>query len=69
MKKVGEEFRVSMRNHRRDANERIKKQLKDKQIAEDQSRAALDRIQKMTDEHIEKLDKALKAKEDELMVV
>jgi ribosome recycling factor len=69
VKKVGEEFRVSMRNHRRDANERIKKQLKDKQIAEDQSRAALDRIQKMTDEYIEKLDKALKAKEDELMVV
>ena len=69
VKKVGEEFRVSMRNHRRDANERIKKQLKDKQIAEDQSRVALDRIQKMTDEHIEKLDKVLKAKEDELMVV
>ncbi|MSQ47131.1 MAG: ribosome recycling factor [Deltaproteobacteria bacterium] len=69
VKKVGEEFRVSMRNHRRDANERIKKQLKDKQIAEDQSRAALDRIQKLTDEHIDKLDKALKAKEDELMVV
>ena len=69
VKKVGEEFRVSMRNHRRDANERIKKQLKDKQIAEDQSRVALDRIQKMTDEHIDKLDKALKVKEDELMAV
>ncbi len=69
VKKVGEEFRVSMRNHRRDANERIKKQLKDKLLAEDQSRTALDRIQKMTDEHIEKLDKALKTKEDELMVV
>jgi ribosome recycling factor len=69
VKKVGEEFRVSMRNHRRDANERIKKQLKDKQIAEDQSRATLDRIQKMTDEYIDKLDKALKAKEDELMAV
>lgn len=69
VKKVGEEFRVSVRNHRRDANERIKKQLKDKQIAEDQSRVAQDRIQKMTDEYIEKLDKVLKAKEDELMVV
>ncbi len=69
VKKVGEEFRVSMRNHRRDANERVKKQLKDKQIAEDDSRATLDRIQKMTDEHMDKLEKALKAKEDELMVV
>jgi ribosome recycling factor len=69
VKKVGEEFRVSVRNHRRDANERIKKQLKDKQIAEDQSRVAQDRIQKMTDEYIEKLDKVLKAKEAELMVV
>jgi ribosome recycling factor len=69
VKKVGEEFRVSVRNHRRDANERIKKQLKDKQLAEDQSRVAQDRIQKMTDEYIEKLDKVLKAKEAELMVV
>jgi ribosome recycling factor len=69
VKKVGEEFRVSMRNHRRDANERIKKQLKDKEIAEDQSRVAQDRVQKMTDEYIEKLDKVLKAKEAELMVV
>jgi ribosome recycling factor len=69
VKKVGEEFRVSLRNHRRDANERIKKQLKDKQIAEDQSRGTQDRIQKMTDEYIEKVDKMLKAKEDELMVV
>jgi ribosome recycling factor len=69
VKKVGEEFRVSVRNHRRDANERIKKQLKDKQMTEDESRSTQERIQKMTDEYIEKLDKILKAKEDELLAV
>ena len=69
VKKVGEEFRVSVRNHRRDANERIKKQLKDKQMTEDESRGTQERIQKMTDEYIEKLDKVLKAKEDELLAV
>ena len=69
VKKVGEEFRVSVRNHRRDANERIKKQLKDKQVTEDEARGTQERIQKMTDEYIEKLDKVLKAKEDELLTV
>jgi len=69
VKKVGEEFRVSVRNHRRDANERIKKQLKDKQMTEDEFRGMQERIQKMTDEYIEKLDKVLKTKEDELLAV
>jgi ribosome recycling factor len=69
IRKVTEEYRVSVRNHRRDANERIKKMQKDKQIAEDEARATLDRVQKFTDEYLEKLDKALKTKEDELMVV
>ena len=69
VRKVVEEHRVSTRNHRRDANERIKKMQKDKQIPEDEARATQDRVQKMTDEYIEKLDKMLKAKEDELMAV
>jgi ribosome recycling factor len=58
-----------MRNHRRDANERLKKMQKEKQIAEDEARATQDRVQKLTDEYIEKLDKLLKAKEDDLMAV
>lgn len=69
VKKVGEEYRVSARNHRRDANERIKKLQKDKQITEDDVRATQDRVQKLTDEYIDKIEKVLKTKEDELMVV
>ncbi len=69
VKKVGEEYRVSARNHRRDANERIKKLQKDKQITEDDVRATQDRVQKLTDEYIDKIEKVLKTKEDELMAV
>jgi ribosome recycling factor len=69
VRKVAEEYRVSLRNHRRDANDRLKKMQKDKQIPEDEARATQDRVQKMTDEYIDKLDKLLKAKEDELMAV
>jgi ribosome recycling factor len=69
VKKIGEEYRVSARNHRRDANERVKKLQKDKQITEDDVRATQDRVQKLTDEYIDKIEKVLKAKEDELMAV
>jgi ribosome recycling factor len=69
VRKVAEEYRVSMRNHRRDSNERLKKMQKDKQIPEDEARSTQDRVQKMTDEYIDKLDKLLKSKEDELMAV
>ncbi len=69
IRKVAEDYRVSLRNHRRDANEHLKKMQKDKQIAEDEARATQDRVQKVTDEYIEKLDKVLKSKEDDLMVV
>ena len=69
VKKVTEDYRVSVRNHRRDANERIKKLQKDKQITEDDVRATQERIQKLTDEHIDRIEKVLKAKEDELMAV
>ncbi|MBI3300704.1 MAG: ribosome recycling factor [Deltaproteobacteria bacterium] len=69
IRKVAEDYRVSMRNHRRDANERIKKMQKDKQMPEDEARATQERVQKVTGEYIEKLDKVLKVKEDELMAV
>jgi ribosome recycling factor len=69
IRKVAEDYRVSMRNHRRDANERIKKMQKDKQITEDEARTTQDRVQKLTDESLEKVEKLLKAKEDELMTV
>ena len=69
IRKVAEDYRVSIRNHRRDANERVKKMQKDKQMAEDEAHATQDRVQKVTAEYIEKLDKVLKTKEDELLAV
>src|SRR5580698_9918760 len=60
---VAEDHRVALRNIRRDANEHVKKLLKDKAISEDDERKALDEVQKMTDGYIGKLDAASKTKE------
>lgn len=62
-----EQGRVSVRNVRRDANDKIKALLKDKAIGEDEERRAQDEVQKMTDAHIKKVDVALSEKETELM--
>ena len=64
---VTEDHRVAMRNIRRDANEHLKKLLKDKAISEDDERRALDEVQKMTDAHIQKVDHASKGKEKEIL--
>ena len=64
---VVEEHRVAARNVRRDANEHLKKLLKDKLISEDEERRALDDVQKMTDGHIVKIDAVSKAKETEIL--
>ncbi|HEY7211444.1 MAG TPA: ribosome recycling factor [Bryobacteraceae bacterium] len=64
---IAEERRVSMRNIRRDANEDLKRLLKDKAISEDEQRQALDGIQKLTDAEIGKIDTAAKAKEKEIL--
>jgi ribosome recycling factor len=64
---VAEERRVGMRNIRRDANEQLKKLMKDKAISEDEERQALDSIQKLTDAQIAKIDQAAKAKEKEIL--
>jgi len=66
---VVEDHRVAARNIRRDANEHLKKLLKDKLISEDEERKSLDDIQKMTDAHIAKLDEAAKAKEKDILNV
>jgi ribosome recycling factor len=66
---VAEDHRVSLRNVRRDANEQMKKLLKDKAISEDDERRGLEEIQKMTDGYIQKLDVAAKAKEKEILDV
>jgi len=62
-----EQGRVSVRNVRRDANDKIKALLKDKEISEDDERRSQDEIQKMTDAHIKDVDAALADKEKELM--
>lgn len=67
--KKAEEFRVSIRNHRRVANDKLKQMQKDKQITEDDLRATEAKIQQLTTEYIEKLDKILAAKEAEIMEV
>jgi ribosome recycling factor len=64
---IAEDHRVAMRNVRRDANENVKKLLKDKIISEDEDRRAHEEIQKLTDASIQKLDQAAKAKEKEIM--
>nr|WP_246743173.1 ribosome recycling factor [Dickeya oryzae] len=62
-----EQGRVSVRNVRRDANDKLKAQLKDKTISEDEERRAQDDVQKLTDGFIKKIDAALAEKEKELM--
>ena len=64
---VAEERRVGLRNIRRDANDQLKKMLKDKLISEDDERQALESIQKLTDGQISKLDQIAKAKEKEIL--
>jgi len=64
---VAEDHRVALRNIRRDANEHLKKLLKDKAISEDDERRALDEVQKMTDGHMAKIDTASKGKEKEIL--
>ncbi|MFC3625951.1 ribosome recycling factor [Vogesella amnigena] len=61
--------RVSIRNVRRDCNNDLKNLLKDKEITEDDERRGQDDIQKFTDKYIAEVDKALAAKEAELMAV
>ncbi len=69
VRKLAEDFRVSMRNHRRDAIEMLKVMQKDKDITEDDQRRAQDKITEMTKEFIDKLDAVLKDKETEIMEV
>ncbi|HET9112522.1 MAG TPA: ribosome recycling factor [Burkholderiales bacterium] len=65
----GENAKVAIRNVRRDANEQLKKLLKDKDISTDDERRAQDEIQKLTDKFIAEVEKALAAKETDLMAV
>ncbi|MGZ4814419.1 MAG: ribosome recycling factor [Terriglobales bacterium] len=67
--RVLEEHRTAIRNIRRDGNEGIKKQMKDKKITEDEERRALDELQKLTDDEIKKMEEMSKAKEKEVLSI
>ena len=67
VKKIGEDTRVVVRNHRRDANEELKKIQKTGSLSEDGLRKAQEEIQKLTDQHIHKIDEIVKHKEEETL--
>jgi ribosome recycling factor len=69
VKAEAENARVAVRNIRRDANNALKELLKSKEVSEDDERRAQDDVQKLTDRHIAEIDKALVAKEADLMAV
>ena len=66
LKNMGEKSKVSIRNIRREANEDLKKKLKDKIISEDENKNFEKNIQKLTDKNIENIDKILLDKEKEI---
>lgn len=68
-KQEAENTRVAIRNVRRDVLADFKELLKDKEISEDQERKAQEDIQKLTDKHIAEAEKALSAKEADLMAI
>lgn len=69
VKGEGENAKVAIRNLRRDANEAVKKLLKDKEISEDDERRAQDDVQKLTDRMITEVDKLVASKEQDIMAV
>jgi len=69
IKHEGEETKIAVRNIRRDANEALKKLVKDKHVSEDEERRAQDDTQKLTDKYIAEIDKLLAQKESEIMTV
>lgn len=65
----GEDAKVAVRNLRREANDTLKKLLKDKEISEDEERRMQDEIQKLTDKYVGEIDKVVAQKEAEIMTV
>jgi len=64
-----ETAKIAVRNLRRDANEQLKKLVKDKEISEDDERRAGDDVQKLTDKFVSEIDKLVTTKEAEIMTV
>jgi ribosome recycling factor len=69
VKSEAEDAKIAVRNIRRDANESLKKLLKDKAISEDDERRAQDDVQKLTDKFVAEIDKLVVDKEKEVLTV
>lgn len=68
-KSEAEDAKIAVRNIRRDANEQLKKMVKDKAISEDEERRSQDEIQKLTDKFVADIDKIVAEKEKEVLTV
>ena len=69
MGSLAEKAKVSIRNIRREANDKLKKDFKDKKIGEDESKSSEKKIQNLTDKQISELEEKLKLKEKEIMTI
>lgn len=69
IKKKGENAKVAIRNIRRDANDYFKKQLKANEISEDEQKDYEDKVQKLTDKYVDKVESAIENKSKEIMTV
>jgi len=69
VRKLAEDYRVSMRTHRRDSLEMLKELEKDKDITEDDRRHGTEKVEGLTKQYIERIEQVLKVKEDEIMAV
>lgn len=69
MRKMGEETKISVRNIRREHNEKIKKSEKQKELSEDESKKFQNEVQTLTDSFVEKIDKLMNEKEKELLTI
>lgn len=68
-KKAAEEFKVRIRNERRDANDKLKKLEKEGEITEDELKKSQDNVQKMTDKYVKEIESLLETKEKDIMAV
>ncbi len=69
VKRMAEDFKVQVRNHRRDANDLLRELKKDKEISEDEMHKAQEDVQKITDDYVAKIDKVVAEKEAEIMEI
>lgn len=67
VKKIGEEYKIAIRNIRREGNEEVKEMEREKIVSEDEGKRALKEIQKITDDYIKRVDEILSIKEKEIL--